>query len=414
MIRKIFFLGIVILIISGCGEISSSEKQDEQDEIGPPDGQQQFEVEVLSISGQPLDSATISGGLDWTSFKVQTNENGIAILPSYALGEGALIYRNNFFPYQVESLSPTQYFITPTPKQFKLIGDIAGWSIRFGPGTLITVDYHGGYHLYSYSDQGITEIASAQIAKHIKKTQLHGDKLWFSTHDEGIYVYSLEDPFSPQLMFQLEIPGCLGPFALKDTFVVVGDTSTNADSIRIYSYNTSGKCQEIARFGDYYVEMLAIIGNYLIVLNYYNCLPAIYDLRDPANPCLVYKSAEPDYWYGFLFRNYLNLIPRSISELRESQNIYKIIDLSNPADPLTFGFFSADSQLLEIINETTAIGRYYLWSGAISVLNGDMTQGFKTVAIITDNPFIQIYIHESEGCSPPYFIIGEQLWKLEN
>lgn len=410
---KIILIIMITLLASGCGEIYSPKKQDGQDKIDlPSPSTEQFEVKVLSSSsGLPVAGATISGGLDLTCFEVKTDDEGIAFLPGFARGESALIYRNNFFPYRVESLSPTKYFIRPTPKQFKLVGDIEGWGIRFESGTLMTVDYQGGYHLYSYSDQGISEIASAQLPKCIKETQIHGDLLWFSTHDDGIYVYSLENPFIPQLIFHLEIPGYPRAFAVKDTIIAVGDTS-NHDSVRIFAYNNQGECQMTARFGEYYVEKLAFIGNYLIVINYYDCLPAIYDLQDPANPYLVYKGVEPEYWFSSQFKNYLLLIPKQ--DFVNENTTYKLIDLSDPAHPSTSGFFVADSQILEIINDGTAVGRYYICSGAVSVLSGDINLGFKTCSIITDDTFVQPFLNRIEGCAPPYFIIGERLWKLED
>ena len=391
---------MVILLISGCGK--------EQDEIGPPEGQ--FEVKVLSSFGQTVEGATIEGGIDWEHFQVQTDSMGIAILPGSALGQGALIYRNNFFPQHVQSLSPTIYFITHTPKQFRFIGDIAGWAIRFDAGTLITVDYHGGYHVYSYNDQAIIEIASAEIPKCIRETQLHGDTLWFSTHDDGIYVYSLENPLNPQQLFHLDIPGYLGSFALKNEIIVVGNP-WDRDLLRVYSYNTSGECQEIANFGNCFALKMAFISDYLIVVNYPDNLPAVFNLQNPAEPYPVYNGVEPDFASGFLFRNYLILIP--LRELIGETTHYKLVDLSDPTNPLTTGYFSADSRL-EIINDTTAIGRYYSYSGAISVLSGGITWGFKTVAIITDDTFLQSFLHEFEGCAPPYFIIGKRLWKLED
>jgi hypothetical protein len=399
--KKLILLSFVILLILGCC--------DEEDKTGP--AEEEFEVKVLSSLMQPVAGATIEGGIDWEHFQVQTDISGIAVLPGYARGQAAIFYRNNFFPRRVDSLSPTIYFITCTPKQFKLIGDIAGWAIRFDAGTLITVDYHGGYHVYSYNDQAIIEIASAEIPKCIRETQLHGDTLWFSTHDDGIYVYSLENPLNPQQLFHLDIPGYLGSFALKDEIIVVGNP-WDRDLLRVYSYNTSGECQEIANFGNCLVVKMAFISDYLIVVNYYDNLPAVFNLQNPAEPYLVYNGVEPDFWSGFLFRNYLILIP--LWELIGETTHYKLVDLSDPTNPLTTGYFSADSRLLEIINDTTAIGRYYSSSQAISVLSGGITWGFKTVAIITDDTFLQSFLHEFEGCAPPYFIIGKRVWKLED
>ncbi len=417
-LRKNNFLSILIflvlsLFISGCEE-----------------GIGQFRVKVVSLNWQPVEAATISGGIDWESFGAKTDSRGIAILPSYAFNYDALIYRNNFFPKIVNlsrqlqgSIFPRIYMIKPTPKQFKFVGNVEGWSIRFDSDMLITVDYHGGYHVYSYNDQGISEIATAQIpAIAIRDTQIHDNTLWFSTHDDGIYVYSLEDPLNPQQIFHLDIPGYLGKFELKDRILVASRFFDRAP-LRVYSYNTSGEYQEIAQFGNYYVEDLAFMGNFIVVVGrptYYinGLLPVvfgIYGMEDPLNPYLIYEGPEPEYSYGFLERNYLILLssPDNIFEIQEEETVYKVIDLSNPSHPSTVGSFSTDSQLFKIINDSTAMGRFNIWTGAISILDGSLTQGFKTVAVITDNTFSQVPFHQFEGCAPPYFIIGKRIYKLE-
>jgi hypothetical protein len=402
--KKIILLFVVVLLISECCKTSSPEKHDE----GP------FEVRVLNQYWQPVAGVTISGGIDWTTYRIETDSNGIAVLPGSAYGQGALIYRNNFFPRFIDSITSSEYLIQNTPKQLKLIGDIAGWSIRFDSSTIITVDYNGGYHVYSYNDQGISEMASARIPSSIRETQVHGDTLWFSTHDDGIYVYSLEDPFNPQQLFHLDIPGHPGKFVLKDEIVVVSYLFY-PNPLRVFSYDASGAFQEISQFGYYDVQDMAFIGNYLIVVSmtFYNGLPGIYDLSDPTNPSFIYEGVEPNYRYGFLYDNYVILFPESNPDSTEEDTVYKLINLYDPAKLLDTGFFSADSRLLKIINDTTALGRHNVWSGAISILSGNITQGFWTVAISTDNPFSQLSLHQFEGCYPPYFIIGEQLWKLE-
>jgi hypothetical protein len=402
--RKIILLFVVVLLISECCNSSSLKKHDE----GP------FEVRVLTTYWQPLGGVTITGGIDWTTYRVETDSNGMAVLPGSAYGQGALIYKNNFFPRFIKSISPSSYKIAQTPKQLKLIGDITGWSIRFDSSTIITVEYGGGYHVYSYNDQGIYEMASAQIPSTIRDTQVHGDTLWFSTHDDGIYVYSLENPLNPQQLFHLDIPGYYGKLAIKDGIVVVGNRF-DPNPLRIYSYDTSGAFQEIAQFGYYAVEDMAFIGNFLIVVSmtFYDGLPGIYDLKDPANPSFVYEGVEPNYRYGFLYNNYVILVPESFPDLTEGDAVYKLINLFDPARLLAIGFFPADSLLLKIINDTTAVGGYNSGSGAFSVLSGNITQGFRTVAITTDNPFIPSKLHQFGGSYPPYFIIGDQLWKLE-
>lgn len=382
---KIFLFSMAVLLMIGCKK------------------SRDFEVIVFSPDRQPIAGATIGGGLDWDYFSVQTNIYGVAILPSYAHGYRATIYKNNFFPNIVQSLSSTKYILEPTPKQFRLIGDVKGRSIRFNSDTLITIEYGGGYHVYSYNDQGVIEIASGQLPICIKETQLRGDTLWFSTHDDGIYVYSLKDPINPKQLFHLDIPGYLGPFAVRDTIVVTGNPWSK-DFLHIYSYKPDGQYKEISKLGNYLVINMVFMSHYIVILNYYENLPAVFDLQNPVDPRLVYNSAEPEYWFGFLFKNYLILTPRFVWDTMIETTNYKLIDLYNPANPLNAGMFSADSRLDRIINDSLAIGTYYSYSGAISVLAGSITNGFQTIAIT--NGF--------EGCEPPYFIIGGCLWKLQN
>ncbi|MDH5467863.1 MAG: hypothetical protein OEY25_10625 [Candidatus Aminicenantes bacterium] len=401
MSRKTASLLIMLIFLcSGC-----------EDNLG------QFRVKIVTPNRQPAEGVTVEGGLDWESFQVKTDSQGIAILPIFAFNYNALIYKNNFFPKLIDltrsafHLPPYTYIITPTPEQLKPIGDVEGWSIQFDQGTLVTIDYHGGYHVYSYSNQGILEILSIQLpTSSVRDTQLRGNTLWFSTHDDGIYVYSLEDPFDPQLLYHLNITGYLGKFAINDSAVVVGNP-WNREELRVYSYNTSGEIQELSRFGNHLGVNLNFRDDYLIVLDYHDHLPAVYDLHDPENPFLVYNGIEPDYWHGFLYENYLILIPKW--ELIGEKTNYKIIDLSDPANPSTAGFFYADSRLTQIIDENTALGRYHIWSGATSLLRGNIASDFKTTAIVTDNPWVQNFLHQFEGCSFPFFIIGKRLYKLE-
>ncbi len=390
---------VLIFLWSGC-----------EDSIG------QFKVKVVTPYRRPVEGATVEGGFDWESFQVKTDSRGIAILPIFALNYNAFIYKNNFFPKYIDFsqfpsiFPPHTYTITPTPEQLKPIGDVEGWSIQFNQGTLVTLDSHGGYHVYSYSSQGIHQILSIQFpTSSIRDTQLRGNTLWFSTHSDGVYVYSLADPFNPQQLYHLNITGYLRKLAINDSVVVVGTSSR--EELRVYSYNTSGEIQELSRFGNHLGVNLNFRGDYLIVLDYHDHLPAIYDFHDPANPFLVYNGIEPEYWHGFLYENYLILTPKW--EFIGEKTNYKIIDLSDPASPSTAGFFYADSRLIQIIDENTAIGRYYIWSGATSILHGNIASDFKTTATVTDNPWVQNFLHKFEGCSFPFFIIGKRLYMLE-
>ena len=372
-------------------------------EIEPPE--KQFKVKVFSSEGQPIAGATIEGGIDWEFFQVQTDNKGIAILPGYARGKRVVIYKNNFFPQIVQSLSPTQYTLMLTPQQLKLIGDVAGKAILFDSGTLLTIEYGGDYHVYSYSDKDITEAASAQLPKTVKKIIFYGDTLWFSTHEDGIYVYSLQNPLQPQQLFHLNISGYLGPFAVKDTIVAVGNP-WEPGPLRIFSYAPDGQYQELSTIENYFVREMSFLSNYLILIGNNESLPTVFNLQDPTNPQLVYNGLEWEYQSGFLFGDYLILVPRNGHAIGTVS--YKLLDLSNPANPTSIGSFSADSWLSKIVDSFIAVGTYYFHSQSISVLSGNVSSYFQTVAIISEGT-----TDGFGGCAPPYFIIGGRFWKLE-
>ena len=399
MNRKTAFLLIMLIFLcSGC-----------EDNPG------EFTVKVVNPDWEPVEGADVSGcaGM-WAFFGARTDSRGIAALPDFALGERAGIQKTNFYPKVVllfpypPSITPFTYVIAPTPKKLKLIGNIEGWIIRSDSQSLITVDRHGGYHVYDYSDQGVSEIAFARIAGDIRKTEVHGTILWFNSYNDGIYAFSLEDPLNPQLLFHLEIPGEHITYAIKDNILVVG-TLRDRGPVWVYTYTMNGEHQEIVQFGNYQCRELTFLSNYLILITFIDDLYNIYDFRDPANPLLVNSIYESEYWFNCLYKNALIFHPSyeyfGYEYLEENPALYKIIDLTDPSTPTT-RFFLADSELIAIINDTTAVGRTYRYN-VVSVLSGDFVSGFKTVSIVAEHPI------KFGGYAPPYFVIAERLWKFE-
>lgn len=389
---------------------------------GCEDNPGEFTVKVVNHDWEPVEGAHVSGcaGM-WAFFGARTDSRGIANLPDFALGEGAGIQKTNFFPKAVSllpyppTIPPFTYVITPTPKKLKLIGNIEGWIIRSDSQSLVTVDRHGSYHVYDYSDQGVSEIASAQIAGDIRKTEVHGNTLWFNSYNDGIYAFSLEDPLNPQLLFHLDIPGEHLQYTVKDNVLVVGPLQDKGP-VRVYTYTVDGEYQEIAQFGNYLCRELTFLSNYLILITFikydlYNRddLYNIYDFQDPANPLLVHSINESEYWFNSFYKDALILHPSyeyfGYEYLEENPALYKLIDLTDPSAP-TSRFFLAESELMAIINDTTAVGRTYRYN-VVSVLSGDFISGFKTVSIVTEYPI------EFGGYAPPYFVIAERLWKFE-
>lgn len=362
-----------------------------------------FVVKVIDTKWRPVIGACIAGGIDWDSFCEYTDYQGGAILPGHARGRGATIIKDNFFPSFIDELEPATYMLASTPRKLKLIGDITGDAIRFESARILTVTYHGEYRVYSYSDDELKEIASAQLPECIRVFKTYGDTLWLSTHEKGFYAYSLQNPMQPQLIYHLNIPGyTIRPFAVKDTFLAVGAWG---DFLRLYSFGYDGHYHQISLIDTIEgLNDMTFVSNFLVVINSNNEMPIIYDLGDPSNPQTVYKNSETIYQNGFLYRNYVVLYHCYwYYYAPDTSATYRLIDVSNPLDPLKLGPFSCDAMVTNIVNDTFAIGSYR--GAATSVLHGNITSGFSTVAIASGGLC---------GSLPPYFILGYRLWKLED
>jgi hypothetical protein len=393
VIKTICLTVPLVLILSGCQARTAGEP---------------FRITVRDSTGSPLEGVVIAGGIDWDAFRVTTDSSGQADLPGSAKGGEADIHLNNYFPKSVRLRWPYLYEMAPTPQRLRLLGDVKGKLARFEAGRLATVDYDGNYHLFAVDTNNLTEIAAATVPRLIRQTKLIDDTLWFSTQSGGIYAYSLADLEHPVEQLHVAIPGDTPVFALRNNVIAVGNGGEHS-SIGVYAFEPDGSFAEMCRFFDAYVSQIAFIGDFLIVTNYYNAHPKIYDLSNPANPVLVWDAADPKYWSGFLYGQAYIQIPKwdQISE----ETVYGRLDLSNPLLPRTKPAVLADSRLVAVIDDETAVGYYHVLGGALAVLSGSMTTGFRTVALVSEDQSMNL--NEFGGCARPFYVIGERLWILE-
>jgi hypothetical protein len=368
-----------------------------------------FTVIVRTSQGQPLEGAVIEGGIDWDYFWIETDADGRAVLPSSAWDQEAVIHLDNYFPERVTLNRPYLYDLAPTPQRLRLLGAVKGEAVLFAPGRLATVEYQGTYHLYELDDGGVTEIGTTEFPGSVTQTQVVGDTLWFSAYEDGVFAYSLADPEHPLEELHLALPGVSRAFALNGGMVVTAGES-EVTPLRACLFQADGSFVETARFGDFYVASIDFVDGYLVASGYNKAHPRVYALEDPYHPALVYEDAEPAYWSGFVHGRLYIQVPRPDSV---SDNTgHGRLGLTDPAHPLKFGTLRADSRLLAIVDEATAVGYYHVMGNALSVLKGGLAVGFRTAAIVSEDPHYDL--NEFGGCAPPYFVIGERLWVLED
>jgi hypothetical protein len=368
-----------------------------------------FMVTVRTSEGRPIERAVIEGGIDWDYFWVETNADGHATLPASAWGQEAWIHLDNHIPRRVILNRPYRYELTPTTQRLRLLGSVEGQAVLFAPGRLATLDYQGTYHLYAINGTGVAEMATAEFPAGVYQARLIGDTLWLAAYHDGVFAYSLADPEHPLEVLHLAIPGVNRVFALRGNMIVVGNDK-EVSSLGVYLFEADGTFVEAARLGDFYVEAIDFVDGYLVVTGYSRAHPRVYALDDPAHPQLVYESAGPEHWSGFLHgRQYIQIPQR---DLISGNTVYTRLDLTVPALPVEVGTFRADSRLVAMIDENTAVGYHYVLGNALSVLKGGPTTGYWTAAVISEDPHYDLNIFG--GCAPPYFVISERLWILED
>lgn len=397
--KKIFLPIIIFTLLSGCDNDNSFE-------IPEP-----FEIRVVAQDGEPVAGATIEGGVDWDAFKVQTNSEGSAVLFENALKSRILIYKTNYLPTSVYKIIPDNvYILRKTAKQLNFIGNVEGKAVRFLQNELVTLDYNGNYHLYSYNDQSVSEISSQYLNDSIvaiPEFHLIGSQLWIATHNSGIFVYSIQNPSSPQLLFSLPVTDYLGPFAVKDSILAVGD-KWEPGPVRFFVYRQDGYLKEVSRIQNYFVRNMLFIRNNLVITGNSESLPTIFDISNITSPNLLYNGLDWEYKSAFFYNQKLILTPKYAYGGEYPILDYKLLDLSNPALPVQQNIFSADSWLTGLASDNIAYGNYYFHNQTTSILEGDIYgYSFQTIATVSERAYEGV-----AGAFPPYFIIGNSLWKL--
>ncbi|TAK51488.1 MAG: hypothetical protein EPO24_15795 [Bacteroidetes bacterium] len=364
-----------------------------------------FEIILKDQDGNPVSSVTIEGGVDWDSYSVKTNNAGVAVLPGSARNKDAIAFKTNYIPSRFSALGPRTYQFNYSTKQLRNLGRVRGKAIIFNESEIVTLEADGNYHVYVYDGYSVTEnfqtrlYDSANIV--VRNIKLYGDTLWFTTHDSGIYVYSLHINTAPQFLFRIKASGYLGAFVVKDSIVILGSPYLPGP-LRLLAYTPDGQFREKNNLPNYYVEQMQLFDNYLFLIGGHESLPTILNIRDEMHPITVYNGLEWNYNRAILYERQLILSPNS------QQGNYKAMDFSNPTNPRLITAFNADAWLLGFSADTIAYGYNYIHSSTYTIHKGEYySEYFQTVATVSEGTDNGI-----GGAFHPYYIIGDRLWKL--
>lgn len=386
--QSFWMFQISILLVFGCGQKTPTKLLSS------------FKVAVADQNGSPIPGVRIEGGVDWDCFSAVTNEKGEGWLPYKALNQKATLSKTNCFPAQVTLFAGSNYRMTVAPKQVREIGQANGKLIKYDLPFFAMISYSGTYQVVSVSGSGIKTVADFPMPATYKKIVLHGDSLWFTTHQDGIYAYSLANLQQPQFIRRLYVPGYLGAFDIKDSLLAVG----GYDSLRIYRMHSDGSLTKCFHFDVLYVVDAKFIKDYLVITNYSDCLPCIFDVHSPDSIRLISQTPRSSgYWRALWWGDSL--------VLGDDLGNHQIIDLSEPAIPKGVGTFQTEARI-EFIGRDWAVGSNLNdWSSTtILSLNVGSNTPVTPQAIISG-----VFTDELGfgGAFPPYYIVGGKVWKLQ-
>ncbi len=388
------FLAVLVSLIFACDDKPSSP------------GNGAFVVWVNDPQGMPIAGAWISGGFDWDWYLVETNSAGWAMLPSTAAGYSADIYKNNYFSINIPELRRTRYTLEPTPWKFDEIGEIEGSLISIEPEMILTLDYLGKFRIYGYDDSHVTELSSTTLPGSVSRLKLYGDTLWYSTFQSGIYVYLIQNPYFPEQLYNLDIPGYSRSFAKKDTIIAV----TQYGIIEVFSYSSDSFITRLDSIGGVYSDYVTFSSDYLISLNYNAPNPVIFDSGDPANIIEIYAGDFFTYGSGFMYGDKV-IMPEG--DYRNFPKNHLVLDLSDPADPTELPAIPAEGILTAIIDDSTATGRYSVFYNHYSIFHLNESDVFEAVAVISENNY-GLYLENQgyEGVLPPFYVFDNKLYLM--
>lgn len=408
--RKLLLFLSGALVLAGCGSETCGP--------GLPVEPETFEVTVETPSGEPVEGAWIEGGVDWTMYRVKTDSAGVAVVPGSALERAAIIHKNNFYPRFVQALGPYKYWLHSTPARLERVGDVEGRSIRFYTDVFSTLTYQGVYHAYEYDETEVTELSSKELAAWaIRDVKFVGDRLWLSTHDEGVYAYSVEDPLSPDFQFHLDMEGYLGPIAVRGDIIAVGDP-WGEDPVRVFSFTEDGQTALLSTIDAHFAAQMEFREEHLVILSVsayesQGAILTVVDLKDAGAPETVYSLVEQGGRGGLILDQYVLIGPNM------SEGTYRIsyttLLIDDPANPVYLGRTLSDVFLLSVTDGSYGVGAYCTYelgcrrfTGMYAVANGGVLSAFEAAAVLTE------WFVPDQGSvhAPPFFVIGDALWRL--
>jgi hypothetical protein len=363
-----------------------------------------FYVKVIDDKGVPLVGVKIQVYIGYDYYAYYTDNDGRALLPSYAHGERAIFRKDQFFTVTVEELISEEYVLISTPYVLMEIGEVHGTAVRFIADQIITVDWDDEYRVYTYDESGVMEEILLPFPHSPAGCRFDGDTLWFSSGDGNIYAYDLSDIFNPSLLLQLEVDDPLIAFAHKDSILAVGRNEGNSNQpIRIFSFHSDNTLIELDRIEGFIVNQMFFQSDYLVTLLFSHNFLAVFDLSDPSDIQLSHVDYFPrDPEYSFMWGDTLGLV----SDWGHGWYLHGLIEFTSPFEYNSFAGMIVDGRITQMISDSLAVGIYLDDYQSLCVFEGNY-YGFRAKAVLSEG------YNGHNGAKPPYFIIGDKLWRLE-
>ncbi len=410
----IIFAFIVSVLGLGCN--------DDHNSTGP-DRDTTITIRVIDELGLPLKNAEVVGrGLNYypnssrsayyySSFS--TDYSGRVVLPDYSINFMSAIAHDNYLPIFPLLFRDEEYTLTPAIRKFVQLREAAGANPIFHDEFIYTINQSDSrtIRIYRLNGELVEYVSSFLVSDPITSIKISdNDIMWLSLEDEGLHAINIEDPYMPELKFEIPHYGYILLLAASDSLICFKDYGS--DHAYVFQYDDEGNYEfncEIPIENNYPVA--TIIDNKLFLVD--SQVMQCYDLSIKDSPQLLLNRSGN--FYSATIKDHLLTV--TMPSRGYDNRKYDIYDISVPEDPEllkqpTFDNEGAFINLDFFICQGQITFPNYIHYKVLSYIalyqQLESNQSFEMVGFILTN----YYSGNEFVTQMPYVILDDYIWKI--
>jgi hypothetical protein len=211
-------------------------------------------------------------------------------------------------------------------------------SLRLRDGILFVADHSQGMEILDISDvNNIVKLSNVPVSEDTAGIDI-SDDLAFITAPEGLFIYNISNPSSPQSVYTYASTKSYAYIKIIDNFVFI----SNPSNIEVLDISNPSDPIKVSNIGDWgYIRHFQIIDNLLFAANMDSGLE-IYDISNIHRPKLLgrfHDGGKPSYIH----------VIDDIAFIADYEDGLEIIDISNFTKMVEIGQFHEEEDYIRAV-----------------------------------------------------------------